>query len=112
MGKLFTEDEENFILENWEKYSNKELAENIGRDIKDTQIRSWLQHHGIWRRGKNVNESCRFSEQDISFIKDNYQTMEYKEIAKELGFTEINDDNISQVFAKIAEIQSRKTAFK
>ena len=72
MGKLFTEDEENFILENWEKYSNKELAENIGRDIKDTQIRSWLQHHGIWRRGKNVNESCRFSEQDISFIKDNY----------------------------------------
>ena len=88
MGKLFTEDEENFILENWENFSNKELAEIIGRDIKDAQIRGWLQHHGIWRRGKNTNVSCKFSEQDVSFIIDNYQNMEYKEIAKELGFTE------------------------
>ena len=27
---------------------------------------------------------------------------------KELGYTEINKDNASEVFAKIAEIQSRK----
>ena len=31
---------------------------------------------------------------------------------KELGYTEINEHNASEVFAKIAEIQSRKTAFK
>ena len=44
------------------------------------------------------------------------RTMELNNIKqqalKELGFTEINDDNISEVFAKIAEIQSRKSAFK
>ena len=31
---------------------------------------------------------------------------------RELGYTEINESNASEVFEKIAEIQSRKTAFK
>ena len=31
---------------------------------------------------------------------------------KELGYTEINENNATEVFEKIAEIQSRKTAFK
>lgn len=31
---------------------------------------------------------------------------------KELGYTEINENNATEIFEKIAEIQSRKTAFK
>ena len=44
------------------------------------------------------------------------RTMELNNIRvqalKELGITEINEDNASLVFEKIAEIQSRKSAFK
>ena len=43
------------------------------------------------------------------------RTMELNSIRtqalKELGYTEITDDNASEVFAKIVEIESRKTAF-
>ena len=31
---------------------------------------------------------------------------------KELNYTEINENNATEVFEKIAEIQSRKTAFR
>ena len=31
---------------------------------------------------------------------------------KELGYTEINENNATEIFEKIAEIQSRKTAFR
>lgn len=88
MGTLFTDEEEKFILDNWETKSNKELAVIIGRGITDGQIRRWLQHMGIYRRGKNKNTSCRFSDEDIEYMKDNYVTMEYKEIADHLGYTE------------------------
>ena len=44
------------------------------------------------------------------------RTMELNSIKtqalKELGYTEINEHNAGEVFAKIAEIQSRKSAFK
>ena len=43
------------------------------------------------------------------------RTMELNNIRtqalKELGYTEITDDNASEIFAKIVEIESRKTAF-
>lgn len=35
MGTLFTDEEEKFILDNWETKSNKELAVIIGRGITD-----------------------------------------------------------------------------
>ncbi len=56
-----------------------------------------------------VNQIEQKAEEKLS------RTMELNNIRtqalKELGYTEITDDNASEIFAKIVEIESRKTAF-
>ena len=76
-----------------------------------------LYHSGKASKSRLIEAHRRFETQINNKIEEKMsRTMELNSIKqqalKELGFTEINDDNISQVFAKIAEIQSRKTAFK
>lgn len=76
-----------------------------------------LYHSGKSSKSRLIEAHRRFETQINNKIEEKMsRTMELNNIKqqalKELGFTEINDDNISQVFAKIAEIQSRKTAFK
>ena len=76
-----------------------------------------LYHSGKSSKSRLIEAHRRFETQINNKKKEKMsRTMELNNIKqqalKELGFTEINDDNISQVFAKIAEIQSRKTAFK
>ena len=76
-----------------------------------------LYHSGKASKSRLIEAHRRFETQINNKIEEKMsRTMELNNIKqqalKELGFTEINDDNISQVFAKIAEIQSRKTAFK
>lgn len=76
-----------------------------------------LYHSGKSSKSRLIEAHRRFETQINNKIEEKMsRTMELNNIKsqalKELGFTEINDDNISMVFAKIAEIQSRKTAFK
>ncbi len=76
----------------------------------------------LYRSGKasksKLSESHRrFVNQIEQKIEDKLsRTMELNNIKvqalKELGYTEINENNATEVFEKIAEIQSRKTAFK
>lgn len=75
-----------------------------------------LYHSGKSSKSRLIEAHRRFETQIDHKIEEKMsRTMELNNIKqqalKELGFTEINDDNISEVFAKIAEIQARKTAF-
>lgn len=76
-----------------------------------------LYHSGKSSKSRLIEAHRRFETQINNKIEEKMsRTMELNNIKsqalKELGFTEINDDNISQVFAKIAEIQSRQSAFQ
>ena len=76
-----------------------------------------LYHSGKASKNRLVEAHRRFETQIDHKIEEKMsRTMELmnikKQALKELGITEINEDNISDVFAKITEIQSRKTAFQ
>ncbi len=76
----------------------------------------------LYRSGKS--SKSKLAESHRRFVNQIEQKMEDKlsrtmelnnvkvQALKELGYTEINENNASEVFNKIAEIQSRKTAFK
>ena len=75
-----------------------------------------LYHSGKSSKSRLIEAHRRFETQIDHKIEEKMsRTMELNNIKqqalKELGFKEINDDNISEVFAKISEIQARKTAF-
>ena len=75
-----------------------------------------LYHSGKASKSRLIEAHRRFETQIDHKIEEKMsRTMELnsikKQALKELGFTEINDNNISEVFAKIAEIQARKNAF-
>lgn len=76
-----------------------------------------LYHSGKASKNRLIEAHRRFETQIDHKIEEKMsRTMELmnikKQALKELGITEINEDNISDVFAKITEIQSRKTAFQ
>ena len=76
----------------------------------------------LYRSGKS--SKSRLAESNRRFVAQIEQKMEEKlsrtmelnnikaQALRELGYTTIDDDNASIVFAKIAEIESRKTAFR
>ena len=76
----------------------------------------------LYRSGKaSKNKLAESHRRFVSEIEQKQEdklsrTMELNSIKnqalKELGYTEINEHNAGEIFAKIAEIQSRKTAFK
>ncbi len=76
-----------------------------------------LYHSGKASKNRLIEAHRRFETQIDHKIEEKMsRTMELmnikKQALKELGINEINENNISQVFAKITEIQSRKSAFK
>ena len=85
--KLFNEEQEKFILDNYTIMSNEEIAKELGSNFKREQINSWLLHRGIKRNGQGcVYKNKIFSDVDIEFIKNNYNSMTSSEIGKILGF--------------------------
>lgn len=98
--KLFTEEQELYILGNYKKMSNKDLSVKL--NCKPTQINSWLLHRGI-KRGKEYNfYNSIFSKEDVDFIINNYSSMTSTEIAARLGFTK------SQIEGKISKLNLNK----
>ncbi len=76
-----------------------------------------LYRSGKASKSKLAESHRRFVNQIEQKMEDKLsRTMELNNVKvqalKELGYTEINENNASEVFEKIAEIQSRKTAFK
>jgi len=76
-----------------------------------------LYRSGKASKSKLAESHRRFVNQIEQKMEDKLsRTMELNNIKvqalKELGFNEINENNATEVFEKIAEIQSRKTAFK
>lgn len=76
-----------------------------------------LYRSGKASKSKLAESHRRFVNQIEQKMEDKLsRTMELNNIKvqalKELGYTEINENNATEIFEKIAEIQSRKTAFK
>ena len=76
-----------------------------------------LYRSGKASKTKLAESHRRFVNQIEQKMEDKLsRTMELNNIRsqalKELGYTEITDNNAAEVFEKIAEIESRKTAFK
>lgn len=66
--KLFTQEQEQYILDMYKYKSNADIAKIL--NCKPTQINSWLNHRCI-KRGEEFrfNKNKIFSEKDIEFIK-------------------------------------------
>lgn len=76
----FEKEEQEFIKQNYNTMSKKEMAEHLG--VKVNKVVSWARYHGV------SPKKLKFSENDVQFMKDNYDKMSYKEIAEKLGYTE------------------------
>lgn len=97
--KLFNEEQEKFILDNYTTMSNEELARELGSNFKREQINSWLSHRGIKRDGRGcVYKNRIFSKNDVEFIKNNYGSMTSSEIGAILGF------DAKQIKGKVSQL--------
>ena len=103
MGKqrIFTSEQENFILNNYKTMSNKDMAKKL--DCKREQINSFLLHRGI-KRGKKYTfyQNQIFSNEDIDFIIRNYNNMTATQIGNVLGFSK------GQIDGKISKLNLKK----
>lgn len=87
--KLFNETQEQFILNNYRTMSNEQIAIELGEKFTRLQVNSWLNHRGIKRNGLGCfYKQSIFSQDDIDFIKSNYEFMTSAEIGEALGFTD------------------------
>lgn len=73
---------EQFIRDNYMIMTQKELAKALGEDITASNIQHWLKKNNLWK------EKYMFTDETIKFMIDNYQTMQYSEIAEHVGLTE------------------------
>lgn len=82
----FSEAEEQFIKENYSYLKTKDIAEQLGRSYSSTE--SKIKH--MRKKGKlQINKNKRLTQSEEQFIKENHRKMTYKEIAKQLGITEL-----------------------
>ena len=83
-------EEQNYILNNYMNYTNKELAQHIGNGCNKNHIAKFLNDMGI-KKGKigiPHKDKRIFSEKDDQYIRDNFASMKYVDIGKTLGFSE------------------------
>lgn len=73
---------EDFIRENYKTMTQVEIAKRLGKNVTQPDISQWLIKNGLIQRRK------RFSKEDVQFMIEHYQDMQYKDIAEYLGFTE------------------------
>ena len=89
MNRQLSVDEQNYILQNYTIMSPSQLSKKLG-NIQPYQISYFLKKNGLQatRVCDNGTKFAKFSKSDVEFIKNNYSTMPYKEIADRLGFSE------------------------
>lgn len=76
--KKWTEQELEFLKNNYIKMSYKELANYLGRSIPSVKHKA---------ERNNLNMPRRWTEQDIEYLKQNFKTMSYKKLAIDLNRT-------------------------
>lgn len=92
--KPFTKDEIKFLKENKDKFTNEELARELGRSIDSVTHK--LSRLGIAR------ESYQWTEVKDKFLKNNIKRLSYKKLAERLGTT------IPSVRAKCKKLNIKK----
>lgn len=73
---------EEFIRENYQNMSQREIAEKLGNNVTPSDIQYWLRKNNLYKK------KYMFSSEAIDYMIDNYMTMSYKEIAEHLNLTE------------------------
>lgn len=73
---------EDFIRENYKTMTQVAIAKKLGENVTQSDISWWLKSHGL------IKKKRRFSKEDVQFMIEHYQDMQYKDIAEHLGFTE------------------------
>lgn len=81
MGKkLFNQEQENYIIQNYLHLSDEELANEL--HVKPSQVHGWLSYKKLYRSTR-----IKFSESDKKYITEHYLTDSYKDIGNVLGYT-------------------------
>ncbi len=78
--KRWTKEEEQWLKENYQKFSNKELAEKFG--VSETSIQKKLASLGLTRQ-----QQKKWTKEDEEFLKENYESMSIEELAKKFNVT-------------------------
>ena len=94
-----------FLKNNYDKLSVKELSEKLGKT--DKSIRSKLERMGIGLRKLNRQEIFKWNKEQLDFLKTNYKTMTDREIAKIL-FNDDCDKAAARVFRKRTTLKLEK----
>lgn len=76
---IFTEEETQFIINNYGEMTSNEIAEKLGFTVE--QIRSRINFLGIRK------QKCRFTKEEFQYIKENYPNKSVEEIAVYLNKT-------------------------
>ena len=74
--KRWTQEEKEFLINNYSKYSLQEMAEVLGRSICSVKCEA-TKHH--------VKSNRFWTEEEVQFIEDHYGDLTIKQIAKRLG---------------------------
>lgn len=77
---------EDFIRENHNVMTLREMADYLGEGVNAGDIQYWLKKNDLWTRSKK--EKRFFTDEEVDFMISNYQKMEYAEIAKILNIDE------------------------
>lgn len=80
MGKLWTDKEIEFLENNYNDFSNKELSKKMDRS--SSSIEKKLKRLGLKKSSRSL--SMKWSDEDIKFLKDNYSNMTNKELSEKL----------------------------
>ena len=84
----WTNEEDEFLKQNFLKWYDAAIAEELGRT--ESSIRSRAARLGLSKKNGTFDD---FADDDIAFIKKHYQTMHTKIIAEHLGISEARLDD-------------------
>lgn len=85
MHRIFTDEQEQYILDNYKNMSYKDIAKNLGNNFTNKQVSCWLSKKGL-KQGK-IKTAKHFTEEEKQYIKDHYLTDKYKDIASVVNAT-------------------------
>lgn len=105
-GKLWTEEELDFLKNNYDKLTTKEIAAHIGNGRTYRAVMGKMQRLGLTKIFKSVPGNP-WAKEEIDFLKRNYKEFTCKEMAAAL--TERSHRSISGKLAELGLIKQVKT---
>ena len=105
----FTDEEIDYIIENYPEHKPSEIAERLGRDVKSVydKIRDLKNKRKLEGTGGNTKKG-RYTKDEVDFIIKNYGQMKISQMAKELGRTEKQIGNKIWWLKKQGKIKEQK----